>query len=156
VGRERLSRSTDLQQFENDPLLGLGFGAARANSPGCQGSEVGRGRAVVVSETRIRIGRQEGLACSRTSVSHRSMRRWHTAAAGGGVGISAFFDEIDIDIPLAYRVPVWRTGDTDRRRVQRFDTPSVPGLNLGAACSQVSCHLGTSLNPTSRNSVSPS
>jgi hypothetical protein len=57
VDRERLSRSTDLQQFEHDSLLGLGFGAARANSPGCQGREVGRSRAAAVSDARIRIGR---------------------------------------------------------------------------------------------------
>jgi NAD(P)-dependent dehydrogenase (short-subunit alcohol dehydrogenase family) len=78
VGRENVSQAVLISsKSANDSLFGLGLGRARATSPGCQASEVGRSRAVVVLEATIDTRPQEGLHCSRTSVSHRSMQWCH-------------------------------------------------------------------------------
>jgi hypothetical protein len=115
-GPSRISPGADLEQFDNDSLFGPGRCGARATTPGCPSSEVKRGGAAVVLETRIGTGEQEGLDSSRTSVSDSSMQWCHTAG-GGRVGISARLDEIKNGIPLACRVPACRAGHADHRPV---------------------------------------
>jgi hypothetical protein len=146
AGRDRGSRGVELEQFDNDSLFGLCRCGARATAPGCPVSEVGRGRAAVVLEARIGTGAQERLHSNRTSISDSSMQWCHTAGRGR-VGVSARADEIENDLPLACRVPACRAGDADHRRVQGFGAPPVSGPDVGAACDQVSRHLGVVTEP---------
>ena len=134
------------EQFDDDSLFGLGHAGARATAPGCPVSEVGCGRAAVVSEARIGTGAQEGLDSGRTSVPDSPVQ-WCHAAGSGCVGISARLDEIGNDIPLACGVPAHRTRDTGHRGVQRLGAPPVSGPDAGSARDQVLCHLGVVTEP---------
>ena len=96
---EIVSRDVDLEESDDDSLFDLGRCGACATAPGCPVSEVGRGRAAVVLETRIGSGAQEGLDSDRTSVSDSSME-WCDTTGGSCVGISTRSDEIENDVPL--------------------------------------------------------
>ena len=74
------------------------------------------------------------------------MKRCHTTG-GGCIGIGARLDDIENDFTLAGRVPTWRAGDADHRRVKRFGAPPVCSPNVGTACDQASCQLRVITEP---------
>jgi hypothetical protein len=130
---DRGSRAADLEQFDNDLLLGPGRGRARAAAPGCPAREVGCARAAAGAEARIGTGVQQGFDSSRTPVPDGPVQ-WRDAACGGCTGISTRLNEKEKNFPLACRVPARRTGNAHHRRMQWFGAPAVSGPNAGAAC----------------------
>lgn len=130
-----------LQYSQNPALLRLGCCGARTAAAGCQMSEVERSRAAVVSQASVGAAVQQCFDRGGAAIADGSMERRDTPGSGR-VRVSASFDEIADDLPLAHRVPRGRAGGADRRSMQRLSTPPVLGPDSCAPVDQVACDLG--------------
>jgi hypothetical protein len=130
-----------VEQFDDDPLFGLGLCGAGATLTCCRTGKVGRSRPAVAFEVRVGTSAQQRLDGSRASISHGSMQRRHSASSSR-VGVSARLDEVENDRPLLWRVPVGRPGHAHHRRMERFGAPPVSGPDVRTARDEFPCHSG--------------